>query len=170
MENSDSFHRSLRRLYIIFFLLGALITTALAQDSLLTKSDIIKLDLKTLAEKRIKVQSKDPGLMPAYEQLLRDADQLLDDAPVSVMQKAGFPPSGDKHDYMSIAPYFWPDSSKPDGLPYVNRDGVVNPEVRQYTDKLNMPIVCENIYLLSLAYYFSNEEKYAKHASKLAVV
>jgi Alginate lyase len=170
MENSDSFHRSLRRLYIIFFLLGALVTTALAQDSLLTKSDIIKLDLKTLAEKRIKVRSKDPGLMPAYEQLLRDADQLLDDAPVSVMQKAGFPPSGDKHDYMSIAPYFWPDSSKPDGLPYVNRDGVVNPEVRKYTDKLNLSILCENIYLLSLAYYFSNDEKYAMHASKLTEV
>src|SRR5580704_8680754 len=147
-----------------------LIAPTVAQDSLLSKSDIIKLDFKTLAEKRNKVRSKDPTLMPAYEQLLHDADKLLDYVPVSVMQKAAFPPSGDKHDYMSIAPYFWPDSSKPGGLPYINRDGVVNPEVRQYTDKLNMPIVCENIYLLSLAYYFSNEEKYAKHASKLAVV
>jgi hypothetical protein len=140
---------------------------AKAQDSLLSKSDIIKLDFKVLADTKKKVLAHDPALMPAYEQLLRDADKLLGYAPVSVMQKSGVPPSGDKHDYMSIAPYFWPDPSKPDGLPYMNRDGVVNPEVRQYTDKTNLPIVCDDIYLLSLAWYFSNEEKYARHASKL---
>jgi hypothetical protein len=160
----------IKKLCLTACLFCCLIASTLAQDSLLSKSDIIKLDFKTLAEKRNKVRSKDPTLMPAYEQLLQDADKLLDYAPVSVMQKAAIPPSGDKHDYMSIAPYFWPDSSKPSGLPYINRDGVVNPEVRQYTDKTNMPIVCENIYLLSLAYYFSNDEKYAKHASKLAEV
>jgi hypothetical protein len=143
---------------------------AMAQDSLLSKSDIIKLDFSTLADKKARVRSKDPVLMPAYEQLLQDADKLLDYAPVSVMQKNGMPPSGDKHDYMSIAPYFWPDPSKPNGLPYINKDGVVNPEVRQYTDKTNLPVVCNNIYLLSLAYYFSNDEKYARHASKLAEV
>jgi len=142
----------------------------MAQDSLLSKSDIIKLDFKMLADKKIRVRSKDPALMPAYEQLLQDADRLLDYAPVSVMQKSGVPPSGDKHDYMSIAPYFWPDPAKPDGLPYINKDGVVNPEVRQYTDKTNLPVVCNNIYLLSLAYYFSNDEKYARHASQLAEV
>jgi hypothetical protein len=161
--------RMKKSLLTLWFSYG-LVTAVVAQDSLLSKSDIIKLDLKTLAEKKSGVRAKDPMLMPAYEQLLQDADKLLDYAPVSVMQKAAFPPSGDKHDYMSIAPYFWPDSSKPDGLPYMNRDGVVNPEVRQYTDKTNMPIVCGNIYLLSLAYYFSNDEKYAKQASKLAEV
>jgi hypothetical protein len=160
----------IKKLCLTACLFCCLIAPTLAQDSLLSKSDIIKLDFKTLAEKRNKVRSKDPALMPAYEQLLQDADKLLGYAPVSVMQKAAIPPSGDKHDYMSIAPYFWPDSSKPNGLPYINRDGVVNPEVRQYTDKLNMPIVCENIYLLSLAYYFSSDERYAKHASKLAEV
>lgn len=143
---------------------------AMAQDSLLSKSDIIKLDFNTMADKKAMVRSKDPALMPAYEQLLQDADKLLDYAPVSVMQKNGIPPSGDKHDYMSIAPYFWPDPSKPNGLPYINKDGVVNPEVRQYTDKTNLPVVCNNIYLLSLAWYFSNDEKYARHASKLAEV
>src|SRR5580704_3455033 len=160
----------IKRLCLTACLFCCLITPTLAQDSLLSKSDIIKLDFKSLAEKRNSVRSKDPALMPAYEALLQDADKLLDYAPVSVMQKAVLPPSGDKHDYMSIAPYFWPDSSKANGLPYINRDGVVNPEVRQYTDKTNMPIVCENIYRLSLAYYFSNDEKYARHASKLAEV
>jgi hypothetical protein len=151
-------------------LLFILLAVTRAQDSLLSKSDIIKLDFKSLADKKNKIISRDPALMPAYTQLLKNADLLLNYAPVSVMQKNAVPPSGDKHDYMSIAPYFWPDPSKPDGLPYINKDGVVNPEVRQYTDKLNMPVLCENIYLLSLAYYFSSDEKYARHASKLAEI
>jgi hypothetical protein len=83
------------------------------------------------------------------------------------MQKNGTPPSGDKHDYMSIGPYWWPDPSKPDGLPYMRRDGEINPEVRNYTDKNNLPALCGNIYLLALAYYFSNDEKYAVHAGEL---
>jgi len=159
---------SIWKLSLTVWLCCLVAMAAMAQDSLLSKSDIIKLDFKALATSKNKVRAHDPALMPAYEQLLKDADKLLDYGPVSVMQKSAVPPSGDKHDYMSIAPYFWPDSSKPGGLPYINRDGVVNPEVRRYTDKTNLPIVCENIYLLSLAYYFSDEEKYARHASKLA--
>jgi Alginate lyase len=144
--------------------------TLFAQDSLLSKSDLVKLDFSILAAKRNKLASKDATLMPAYDQLLSDADKLLSYQPVSVMDKTGTPPSGDKHDYMSIAPYFWPDPSKPDGLPYINKDGQVNPEVRQYQDKQNLPKLCENIYTLSLAYYYSKDEKYARHASKLLQV
>jgi hypothetical protein len=33
-----------------------------------------------------------------------------------------------------------------------------------------MPILCENVYNLALAYYFSEDEKYAKHAGKLIKV
>jgi len=141
--------------------------TLFAQDSLLSKSDIVKLDFSILTAKRNKLASKDTALVPAYDQLLSDADKLLSFQPVSVMDKTGIPPSGDKHDYMSIAPYFWPDPSKPDGLPYINKDGQVNPEVRQYQDKQNWPKLCENVYMLALAYYFSHDEKYARHASKL---
>jgi Alginate lyase len=144
--------------------------TLFAQDSLLSKSDIVKLDFSILAAKRDKLASKDATLVPAYDQLLSDADKLLSYQPVSVMDKTGTPPSGDKHDYMSIAPYFWPDPSKPDGLPYINKDGQVNPEVRQYQDKQNLPKLCENVYTLSLAYYYSKDEKYARHASKLLQV
>ena len=159
-----------RNLYLTTGLFCCLTATALAQDSLLSKSDMIKLDFTRLAEKKNRLKSKDPTLVAAYGQLLKDADNLLGDPPLSVMQKTAVPPSGDKHDYMSIAPYFWPDPSKPDGLPYINKDGMVNPEVRKYTDKVNLPVVCNDIYLLSLAYYFSNDEKYAKKASQLTEV
>jgi hypothetical protein len=45
------------------------------------------------------------------------------------------PPSGSKNDYMSMGPYWWPDPEKPDGLPYIRRDGEVNPE----RDNLDSP-------------------------------
>lgn len=105
--------------------------------------------------------------MPAYNKLLKDAEKALAFQPVSVMEKAKFPPGGDKHDYMSIAPYFWPDSTKPAGAPYINRDGLVNPEVREYKDKIYLAAICENVSTLSLAFYFSDDSRYAEHAAKL---
>lgn len=46
----------------------------------------------------------------------------------SVVDKLRTPPSGVRHDYMSIGPYWWPNPASADGLPYVRRDGEVNPE------------------------------------------
>jgi hypothetical protein len=70
------------------------------------------------------------------------------------------------HDYMSIAIYFWPDPSKPNGLPYIRRDGEINPEVSDYKDKSNMMNFAEDVQILSLAYYFSDDIKYAQKASE----
>jgi len=136
----------------------------------LLKSDLIKFDFKVLAQNKIKIKQKDITLMPAYEQLLKDADKSLKFKPVSVMDKTDFPPSGNKHDYMSIAPYWWPNPAKPNGVPYIKKDGEVNPEVANFPDKENFPKIITQIYTLSLAYYFSGKEKYANHASKLLEV
>ena len=70
------------------------------------------------------------------------------------MEKKHLPPSGNKHDYMSLAPYHWPDPSKPDGLPYIRKDGETNPEVREYKDKEYMPKLCAMVHTLGLAYFF----------------
>lgn len=147
-----------------------LLNTVCGQKAELSKSDMIKLDFKVLAANQLKVKAKDPSVMPAYHQLIKDANVLLNYHPVSVMDKTDVPPSGNKHDYMSIAPYWWPDPSQPNGIPYIRRDGEVNPEVKSFPDKTNFPKLCENVYMLSLAYYFSADEKYAKHAIKLIQV
>ena len=140
-----------------------------AQEKLL-KSDLIKFDFNELAKNKKRISHKDLALLPAYNQLIKDANKSLEFKPVSVMDKTDFPPSGNKHDYMSIAPYWWPDLTKPNSVPYIKKDGEVNPEVANYPDKENFPKVVRNIYTLSLAYYFSGEEKYAAHASKLLQV
>ena len=151
------------RMVATAFLLYTLPLSLLAQESMLSKSDMVKLDFKILAEKKQHLQAH----KAAYTWLLKKCDSLLSFQPVSVMQKAGMPPSGDKHDYMSIAPYSWPDTTKPGGVPYINRDGQVNPEVLQYQDKTNITRLCTNVYLLGLAYYYSGEKKYAAHVAEL---
>ncbi len=147
-----------------------LISNVVMAQVKLSNTDLIKLDFKVLAKKKAQLKASDATLLPAYNELIKNADELLHYKPVSVIDKTDVPPSGNKHDYMSIGPYWWPDPSKANGLPYIRKDGEVNPEVRNYSDKENMPKLCENIYDLSLAYYFSNNEKYAEHASKLLQV
>lgn len=135
-----------------------------------TRPQVFVLDAKTLAGNKAAIKANNAVIMPAYKQLLKDADKALQFGPVSVMEKNNQPPSGDKHDYMSLAPYFWPDPTKPDGLPYIRKDGQTNPEVKDYKDKEYMPQLCEVVYTLSLAYYFSEDKVYADHAARLVRV
>jgi hypothetical protein len=100
----------------------------------------------------------------AIDALLDDARTALKSEPVSVIQKTGIPPSGDKHDYLSIAPYWWPDSTKPGGVPYVRRDGERNPEYYTYGDHLRKGRMVGNVQTLALAYFISGKEEFAQKA------
>lgn len=84
------------------------------------------------------------------------------------MDKEMVPASGDKHDYMSMGPYWWPDPTKPDGLPYIRKDGVRNPNAT--SDRTNIGKTISNILALGTAYYFSGNEKYAAKAAEFARV
>jgi hypothetical protein len=131
----------------------------------------MKKSLITWSESNLtatKARLTDPLLAPAYKSLIAAADQALDCSPFSVTHKTTLPPSGDKHDYLSIAPYWWPDSSKPDGLPYINRDGEFNPASRDSsTDSIRFKEFTSALESLSLAYYFSDQQKYAERAVNL---
>lgn len=154
----------------LFFIVGVVLmsckTINLTAQS--GKPVVFSLDINALEKNKTRIANKDPQVMAAYKQLIKDADKkALPFGPVSVMEKTATPPSGDKHDYMSLAPYHWPDPTKPDGLPYIRKDGQTNPEVKEYKDKDYMPKLCDYVYQLGLAYYFSEEKQYAEHAAKL---
>ncbi len=83
------------------------------------------------------------------------------------MDKKQVPPSGDKHDYMSTGPYWWPDPTKPDGLPYIRKDGLRNPEYYEISDSQLLDKVEDDVEILALAYYFTKEDKYAHWASQV---
>lgn len=130
------------------------------------KPAVFVLDAKTLAANRNRLKASSVPVR-AYKELIKDAEEALKFGPVSVMEKKNIPPSGDKHDYMSLAPYHWPDPSKPDGLPYIRKDGQTNPEVKEYKDKEYLPLLCEHVSSLAQAWYFSGDKVYAEHAAKL---
>jgi len=120
-----------------------------------------------LRESRELVREGNVHILPAYNSLIRSADSALHAGPFSVMQKQTVPPSGDKHDYLSMAPYWWPDSTKPDGLPYIRRDGVMNPQTRLDHDGLRFGAMTDAVEALALAYWLTGSEKYAARASFL---
>jgi hypothetical protein len=124
----------------------------------------------------------DPAAMAAYkkayqaghqpeaaqvQQVLRTAGQALEHAPYSIATKTQTPPSGDKHDYQSQAPYWWPDPSRPDGKPYIQKDGLHNPEAEAMHDSQTLSKLCAEVQTLGLAYYFTQEERYAQQAATL---
>ena len=129
--------------------------------TLVIEGDALKRNFQLLSENDIDKKN-------ALESLLNKVDKLVKEAKLySVMDKKQVPPSGDKHDYMSTGPYWWPDPTKPDGLPYIKKDGQRNPEYYDITDSQELDKLEDNVLNLALAYYFTKEEKYAQFASKL---
>ena len=128
---------------------------------------VYSLRADALARARERIASGDPTIQPAYRRLIADADRALQAGPFSVMDKQRLPPSGDKHDYISMGPYWWPDPTKPDGLPYVRKDGERNPEINRDYDAPRFGAMTGAVTTLALAYYFTGEERYAERAALL---
>lgn len=103
----------------------------------------------------------------ALDWIVNQSGLILSQKPHSVIEKAEVPPSGDKHDFLALAPYRWPDPTKPDGLPYLDHDGAVNPEIASIPDKKNMNDMIDDVKILSRAYYFTNNSEYVSKALEL---
>ena len=73
------------------------------------------------------------------------------------MDKSKAGPSGDKHDYVSYAPYFWPNPATPDGLPYIRKDGHRNREMIAQGDAPRFEKMQGTVHTLALAYYFTGK-------------
>ena len=101
----------------------------------------------------------------AIAALRRQADSALTLPLFTVTAKTRVPPSGDKRDYMSFGPYWWPDSTKPNGLPYLRRDGEVNWELRRESDALRLYAFTDAVETLALAYYLTGHDRYAAAAA-----
>ncbi|MGN6621797.1 MAG: alginate lyase family protein, partial [Sphingomonas sp.] len=110
----------------------------------------------------------DARLDGAYVQLIAQADAALAHRPGSVVDKTTTPPSGDKHDYMSLAPYWWPNAKTKTGLPYVRRDGRFNPaRATAAFDRTAIGQLSDDVRTLSLAYYYSGNDRYAAKVATL---
>jgi hypothetical protein len=125
------------------------------------------LNAQTLATVRDRIAANDPGVLSALKSHVNAATRLLTQAPVSVINKDRVPPSGDIHDYFSIGRYYWPDPTTPDGLPWIIRDGVVNPDVVSLPNQQDLEKLTTWVDALSLAYTFTGDERFAMQAGVL---
>ncbi|MBL9201762.1 MAG: alginate lyase family protein [Opitutaceae bacterium] len=123
------------------------------------------IDAKDLAANRARLARGDAAITREVVALRAEADRLLNLKPASVLDSPGVAASGDPHDYYSAGPYWWPDPAKPDGLPYLQRDGIVNPESRTSGDMLAFRRTCESVRTLGLAHYFTGDARYAQKAA-----
>ena len=157
----------MRRLFLLFAPLLTVFSCLTQQNKSEAIPDLLYADGMKLAALRDEYVKEKNGLNPRIDLMLRCAGEHMNVGPFSVMQKDFIPPSGDKHDYISQGPYWWPDTTKPDGLPYIRRDGVVNPEREKFTDRQNMRDLINTTGILSKAYYITGEEKYAHRSREL---
>ena len=120
------------------------------------------IEYEKLATQKSLIQKGDKKAVEDYQKLIKQADKLLNIEGFSVVNKIGMPPSGSKHDYMSIGPYWWPNPEASDGLPYVRKDGEINPESRNnFTDFVEFGNFITTVQTLSNAYCYSGDLKYA---------
>ena len=99
-----------------------------------------------------------------------DAETALKTGPFSVTDKNGCAPSGDKADYYSGAPYWWPNPETEDGLPYVRRDCDRMPDTELYGaesrryDRTALQHLIDSVTALTLA---GGEKAHGKAAGLL---
>ena len=127
---------------------------------------LILIDVKALLDIRARIGSGDSLSIPAYAKLQQEAKSALREGPYSVMDKPFLPASGDKHDFMSVATYHWPNPATPDSLPYIRRDGFISPDWHRY-DTVPLSKMTKSVITLSLAYFLTEYLPYAEHAIRL---
>jgi hypothetical protein len=96
------------------------------------------------------------------KQILSEAVWAMQQKPITVTASSSPRSAGGKHDFFSEADYFWPDPKNPDG-PYINRDGLTNPD--NFLDHRKAMVRLSRIIgSLASAYKITGDEKYVKQA------
>ena len=131
------------------------------------RADMMMLwQVELLQQVKSKMESSDTEIQQALDAIVARAKLALSRGPYSVTDKTDFPEDRDIHDYYSQGPYWWPDPEQPDGLPYIRKDGEVNPE--KYSDALDSNRrhdMTEDVVALTLAGFFTRDDRYLDHAA-----
>ena len=123
--------------------------------------------LDALKAARASLAKPNGPLAPAYKRLAEDAAKAREQRPLSVLDKKKGLAGADPHDYVSYAPYFWPDPSKPGGLPFVRKDGQRNREQVALGDQDGAGAVKRAISALGLSCFFDPRPSDAERARLL---
>ena len=74
-------------------------------------------------------------------------------------------PTGAPHDYISVGPYFFPDPAKPDGKPWIEKDGQFNPDRHKY-DNGKLGKMSDRVEICAILWHFKGDQEAAAYAVK----
>ncbi len=98
------------------------------------------------------------------KRVLSAADKYLNESPLTITTSSSPRSAGGKHDFFSEGDYWWPDPKDP-GAPYIQRDGMTNPDNfvahRQALMRLSVQVPA-----LTAAWKITRDAKYAAHAAR----
>src|SRR5437016_6426043 len=96
--------------------------------------------------------------------ILKAANQYLKEGPITITASTSKRSAGGLHDFFSEGDYWWPDPQNPGG-PYIQRDGLSNPdnfaEHRRALMRLSVQAPA-----LAAAWKVTEDPRYAKHAAR----
>jgi Alginate lyase len=136
---------------------------ALTAQAATTPATVILDGAKLASLKAQLASSPTSGETKALAALTKAADAALTAGPWSVMDKNSTV-SKTKHDYYSLATYYWPNPSTSDGCPYIHKDGQWGPTVTTTGDLTAWANTWQAIEKLTLAWWYTGKDAYAMRA------
>ena len=100
------------------------------------------------------------------ERILKAADAALAQPPLTITAHRPPHAEGSPNDFTSNGDYWWPDPTKPDGLPYIRRDGETNPG-NFVAHRQAVNTIRDRIAALATARLVTGEARYAAKADDL---
>src|SRR5712691_7528774 len=98
------------------------------------------------------------------QRILKAANQYLSAEPITIAASHSPRSAGGVHDFFSEGDYWWPDPQNPGG-PYIQRDGMTNPdnfvEHRRALMRLSVQVPA-----LAAAWRLTGDDRYARHAGR----
>jgi hypothetical protein len=101
--------------------------------------------------------------------ILKLTNDALKLKPLAITDSIATNSAGGPHDFFSQADYSWPNPATTNGLPYVNRDGLSNPDVFS-AHRTAMRNMKDAVAALSAAYALTGDDKYVRKATELLKV
>jgi len=130
------------------------------KQQLLARATALSLSIGIAAATPIDVAAIDRA------RILNAAENALQIEPITITAYRAELSEGGPNDFYSNGDYWWPDPRKPDGLPYIRRDGESNPNNffhhRRCVNELR-----DAVAALGAAYLVTSEDRYAAKAAKM---
>ncbi len=144
-----------------FLFIAALLLCTISMEAQKLSTGIWDAELLPLIKSE--VSKGNPNYTASYQKLLTEAEKWLEKKNPTIVNKPMAPASGDRHDYLSLGKYWWPNPNTSNGLPYIRKDGKTNPEINKF-DRKTLGEFVDGVIKLTLAYYYSDQQKYAEKA------